>query len=271
MTDAAPPPQLVLDLDEVMAPLQVGVRRAKVFISIGSQPVEGDLALDAMMGPRTHLRVFASPPTPEQSAQVKAEYAAWITDCVLRDLDVHFHLFLDRVWLVLQFAAHGALVPAGFQPQGIERETNSAVKAERVMAALGEQAPDVSHFRCLSNARNVLAHHVGIVPADKAHHDGRLKVSWLSLVQRFIDEDGVEHPWDQETGQVLADKPTRVQISYDVMERFFAPGERISLTPHEVVQIALFYEIEGGKLFDRLVGRLREAGILRAERGGGER
>lgn len=262
MTDAEPAPQqLILDLDEVMAPLSVGVRRAKMFITLGSRPIQGDLELDALMGPRTRLQIFGQPPTEGQQAQVKAEYASWITDSALRDLDAHFHLYLDRVWLALQFAAHGRLVPADFVPQGIERETNSATKAGRVLSALGDAEPDVEHFRSLSNARNVLAHHAGLVPPDKAFHDGALQVSWLAMVQRFIDEDGVEHPWNQETGEVLADRPTRLQVTFETIVRRFAPGERISLTPHEVVQIALFYQIEGGKIFERLVERLCEAGI----------
>jgi len=262
VTDAqAAPRQLVLDLDEVRAPLSVGVRRAKMFITLGIRPIEGELELNALMGPRTHLNIFGAALTEAQQAQAKAEYAAWVTDSALRDLDLHFHLFLDRIWWAWQVAAHGPLVPEDFVPEGIERETNSAIKASRVLVALGEAEPDVAHFRSLSNARNVLAHHVGIVPPDKAFHDGHLQVSWLAMVQRFIDEDGVEHPWDEVTGQVHSDRPTRIQITFEVVARRFAPGERVRLTPHEVVQIALFYEIEGNRIFERLVERLRAVGV----------
>lgn len=269
MTDTGGQPrQVILDLDEVRAPLSVGARRAKMFITLGSRPLEGELELDALMGPRTRLQIFGQALTEVQQASAKAEYAAWVTDSALRDLDLHFHLFLDRIWWAWQVAAHGPLVPEGFVPQGIESETNSATKAKRVLEALGEAEPDVAHFRSLSNARNVLAHHVGIVPPEKAFHDGQLQVSWLAMTQRFIDEDGVEHPWDEETGQIHSDRPTRFQVTYEVVARRFAPGERVRLTPHEVVQIALFYEIEGGKIFERLFQRLQDVGVAPAAKAG---
>lgn len=172
------------------------------------------------------------------------------------------HLFLDSMWEVLQFGMHGPVIPAEFVFQPIHQITNSATKWGRVCEALGDVDPDISHYRNLANARNVLTHQAGRVTPAKAFHDGRLKVSWLAMKTRFIGDDGVEYFMDPDTGVIGGGVATTVRISWDNEERFFAVGERVRLTTEEVGQICMFIQLSGRHLFDRMVDRLRETGLI---------
>jgi hypothetical protein len=82
---------------------------------------------------------------------------------------------------------------------------------------------------------------------------------------RFIGEDGVEYFMDPDTGIVGGDVATRLQVSWESEERFFAIGERVRLTTEEVGQICMFIQITGRVLFDRMVNRLRETGLIPME------
>jgi hypothetical protein len=250
-----------INLNAIIDQLNVGVRRATCFVTLGSQPIQGEFPLHALMGPRSHLQIFPAPPSAEEQALIQSEYIAWITGSALKELDTYLHLYLDGVWLGLQYAARGPVVPLDFMPERIDRETNSAVKWRRVLETLGDQNPDVSHYRNLSNARNVLTHQAGLVTPEKAHHDGMLKVSWMAFRTRFVGDDGTEYQWDEDTGAVLAEVPTRLQSVFEENERFFAVGERVVLTAFEVAQICLFIQLSGGELFNRMVEKLREAGF----------
>lgn len=271
MTDVAAneepiqPDRLILNLDAVLEKLDVGVRRAAAFVTVGSQPSTGEFPVAAMLGNRGHFQIFPTQPTDADVENLRSEYTAWITGNALKELDTYVHLFLDALWEALQLGMQGPVIPAGFIFEPIEQVTNSATKWKRVCEALGDINPDISHYRNLANARNVLTHQAGQVTAAKAFHDGRLKVSWLSMQTRFVGEDGTTYEMDPETGRVMADVATRLVVTWGEEERFFNIGERVRLTTEEVGQICMFIQLTGRGLFDRMVGRLREAGLIPVE------
>lgn len=231
---------IVVNFDRIKAFLDTGIRRAAVFASLGARPVEGDVPTDAGIAPLLRFKVIPRPLTAEESAAFRDEYAAWILGNALKELDLAWHLFLDRLWTALELSSQGHLVDTELTPTSVEKMTNSARKLSKLMDALGNTDPDQDHFETIANARNVLTHQSGVVTPDKAFHGGRLKLSWRGLHTEVVGPDGSVTPWSG-AEPIIVFGEAKLRTAFVERSRMFEVGERIALSLPEIAGLCLFY------------------------------
>jgi hypothetical protein len=170
----------------------------------------------------------------------------------LRELDLHFSLFLDSTWTMLAWSKlHGTVMSSAQTVKQILNETNSAKKLGMVMRELGDAEPDTSALRSLSNARNCLTHSAGVVVPRYAHSNGALR--WTGLEARL--QQGEQYVVMPPVIDMLqAPDPSKgAQVVVEVVEREkrFAVGTKIELAPGELHEICFYYQ----RLTDQVMGR----------------
>lgn len=155
---------------------------------------------------------------------------------------------LDEAWDIAQ----AIKVFAGEHPKDhiwrrIHRTTNVAEKHRLVLGTFGEltqaRADDNSCLASLSNARNALAHGLGIVTDERAA-DGALTVKWIALQLQakvgartiVLHEESVpfNEPLNEDADIVMA---------VIIKERHFAVGAHVGFAPGELLEICLFYQM----------------------------
>lgn len=186
---------------------------------------------------------FLPEPVPESLAkEAVKEFRSWLIGNALRELDLNFSLFLDRIsWYVRLSKLHGKRVRTTHIIKTIAGETNAAKKYDIVMGELGEPKTDSSMLRSLSNARNCLSHSGGIVSPRHANADGSLEIRWLGLQPRLNDGEKrtdlppvIREPIHVSRGGII-------EIVFTERAKRFVIGEKIDLTPYDLHEICLYY------------------------------
>jgi hypothetical protein len=113
----------------------------------------------------------------------------------LRELDLFYGLFLDRLWFAVEIGElHGSVVPIDCTfDQKFSRKTNIASKQKGVATKLNT-ADHFDELYSLSLARNALAHHAGTVRSatdcNSIDRDS-LTVKWRAF-DVLVSRDGQE-------------------------------------------------------------------------------
>lgn len=256
MTERGP----VVDFDGIRAYLDVGVRRAALFADLGTRRLEGDPPTSASLAPLVRFQLIPEALNDDEIKRFKDEYCTWILANALMELDSYWHRFLDKLWYALELGKHGNFLPDGFEPSSIHKGTNSHAKLQKIAERLDLKDDDLSHFRTISNARNVLAHHAGIVPSEKAHHNNTLLVSWSRIDSSIVSADGSITPFPGAEPVVVFGE-SKMMIQLVVAERIFAVGQRIELSSEEVAQICMMFQMFGGQLWGYVLEKLRSSGV----------
>ena len=143
----------------------------------------------------------------------------------------------------------------------IAGETNVAKKYDTVMKELGDDQPNSSMLRSLSNARNCLAHTAGVVGTRHANAEGLLEVRWIGLQPRLNEGDkqtllppAIVEPIYVPGGGI---------IELIVAERVkrFELGQKIDLTPNELHEICFYYLRLADEVIAKFAGDLSARGI----------
>jgi hypothetical protein len=179
--------QINVDFNALREIAYLGVRRAAAFLSIGLSQTENYVPASLALLEHSNWHFFPEPlAEPAGQAAVK-EFRAWLIGNALRELDLHFSLFLDSIGSLEKLSKlHGTRVRSDHRIKQTSGETNAAKKFETVMRELGEAMPDASMLWSLSNARNCLTHTIGIVTERHAKSDGTLLIRWLGLEARLV-------------------------------------------------------------------------------------
>lgn len=262
--ESAPPRrhEVTIDIDRGRELAAIGVRRAAAFMGLGLAATSGEPEYSVSLSGLLSLRFLPDPMSDELALKIRDEFQTWVIGNALREIDLHFNLFLDEVWATIQFAAlHGKSVKSDYKLKSISAETNAANKLERVLEALGQANADVNNLRSLSNFRNCLTHSAGFVQPRHAHSDGQMLVSWRGLDfvlkegdhQRILNE---EHEPVQ-----IGDGGGEVLVIVAERQRTFAVGAQVVLAPQELAEICWFFEQEATFVQVQLVDFLKGAGL----------
>lgn len=260
---------LNIDLNELRKIVLQGVRRAAAFLSIGLQVTENYIPNSLALSRHSNIRFFPEPLLESAGQEAVKEFRTWLVGNALRELDLHFSLFLDRTCATLRYSKlHGTRVRSNHVVAGISGDTNAASKLKTVMRELGQPEPDVSRLWSLSNARNCLSHTAGVVTPRHAKSDGTLLIRWIGGEPRLVQ--GEHHtiipPVIDELLQAPdPSKEADLVLVFVDREKRFAVGGKIELTPHELHEICLYYKGLAEKVLARLTADLQARGIGAAE------
>ena len=260
-----------IDIDAMRAVVELAIRRTSAFMRFGLDDLDerdgGDFNLTASLV----YSFWPSEITTEIRASAREEYRAWIVGSCLRELDLFYGLFLDKLWFAIEVGKlHGSTVRSDLTfDNKFARKTNVAAKQREVADKL-KNADHFGELNSLSLARNALTHNAGVVrsPFD-CNNDARdaLIIQWLAfdmLVTRNGEERVVDHtPFDTHT--LPGDGPVQIGLRFTPRELVVPAGHQIKLTHPQVAELCMFYRILCDKAIDAYRAFLSEKGILRPE------
>ncbi|WP_216089561.1 hypothetical protein [Burkholderia sola] len=263
--------ELRFDLNAMRERACVGVRRAAAFLGLSERFMEGDLPRSLTLGNNVRRQFLPDPYPDAHIPELRESWRTWIVGNALRELDQFLSLYLDEAYdMVQQAKLVSGENPADHQWKRIDRQTNVADKHKLVVEQTkrGTQVHLDDH-QCLvslSNARNCLAHDLGIVTRKRAV-DGELRVRWLAvrmLIEqgdRVIDMDVAQFPIELDP-----DGPAGVVIGkVEIAEKIFPMAGQIRFTPNELLEICFFYQLVIDRVAQVVQEYAEECGVVFAQ------
>lgn len=266
MTDAAAPAvthNVNINLDQLKGVGMLGVNRASAFLGFGlsreGAPPPKSVALTAESNYQ-----FLPDPLPEQLAQeIQAEFNVWLVANALMELDRHFSLYLDDVWRVTEWIkSHPAPHRVGDE-KDIGGGTNASNKLKMVLSALEADDDISSHIWSISNARNCLAHALGVVTERHAKTEGKLVLRWSAVQPKIIVGDVVYIIDQPIENPIPTGEGARVYLEMVTRERVWEMGEKVALNPRELHELCFFYVVAIDSVMEALHKKMNALGLLK--------
>jgi hypothetical protein len=256
--------QMVIDFAKLREIARKGVSRAAAFLSVGLSVTENYVPASLALEKDSMWRFFPEPVPEQIGKEAVREFRFWLVGNALRELDLHFSLFLDSTWAMLAWSKlHRTRVSSAYTVKQISGETNAAKKFSMLMRELGDAKPDTSMLWSLSNARNCLTHNVGVVIPRYANSDQTLLIRWIGFEARLQQgEQYIVMPPVMDMLQAPdPSKEADVVLAVVEREKRFAAGEKIELTPGELHEICFYYLRLTDQVMERFSADLAARGI----------
>lgn len=256
---------LNFDIGQVNANGIKGVNRAAAFLGMGLFPTRQAPPKSVSIEGGINWRFLPDPLPDPLANQIASEYKVWLIGNALRELDLHFSLYLDEVWRVAQWGSlHGKQVKSDHRIEEIDGDTNAAKKLARILEVFGDKKPDTEQLWSLSNARNCLSHNAGIVSERYAKPEGKLKLAWMAFDVELIQGDNVVTVTRENLPLHVPDTTSKAEIraTFRAHERLFEIGQRIDLNEHELTEICGFYHLTVTQTSKKLQDYLVSLGIV---------
>ena len=257
-----------VNFDEMREIVAVSIRRASAFLRFGLDDLEtrdgGDFNLTAGVQYRFWPEVVSA----DDRVGAREEYRSWLVGSCLRELDLFYGLFLDKVWWAIEVGEiHGTAVPSDFMFDAkFSRITNVASKQKQVAEKLSS-ADHYEELNSLSLARNTLAHNAGVVrsPVDcnNAARDA-LEVKWLAFDMLAIrgGEERIVDNLPLDTNELPGEGETKIALRVTQRILAFPANTRVGLSLPQLAELCLFYNIMADKTIEALLDYYRAKGLI---------
>ena len=256
-----------VDIEEMREIMSLAARRVSAFVHFGLDELYerggGDLNLTSDI----QYKFWDDEITKENRDAARETYQTWLVGSCLKELDLFYGLFLDKLWFAIEVAElHGTTVPLDHKfDQEFAKMTNIANK-QRKVAARFEAADHHDVLNSLSLARNALSHHTGIVRSPRDCNNvtrDTLTIKWMAF-DILANRDGeervvVQNPFDTHT--MPGDGPVKMSMHYTHRELAVPAGNQIKLTKPQIAELCMFYKILCDKTIEGLVSFLKEKGL----------
>lgn len=256
-----------INIDEMRELVGVGIRRTSAFVRFGLDKLEEWDGADFNLSASLYYQFWPHEIAEDDRNAAREEYRSWLVGSCLRELDLFYGLFLDRVWFAIEAGElHKKSVLSDYMfDSKFSRITNVANKQRQVAEKLGT-ADQYEELNSLSLARNALAHHAGLVrsPVDcnNASRDV-LEVKWLGfdmLAMRGGEERVVaQAPLD--TKELPGEGEIRIAVRFTPRQLIIPAGAKIAFTRSQLAELCMFYKILGDKTIDGLMAFYRTKGL----------
>lgn len=236
-----------LDLEQLTEIINVGVRRASAFLKLGTQIGNLEIPSDMTLAGGVAFAFWPRDLSREVRESIREEFRAWLIGSCLRELDQCLGIFLDRAWIILEWAElHGHRIPSSKVLEFDTRFINDTNVA-RKLATVAEKAKVEVATEChnsLSLARNSLTHGHGQVRHRDCNRSDSLEVMWISpeMVIKDGDEEFVMRSEVFDTYQVKSPTGATVGVRFVRHSKTFKVGERLDFSAHELAEICFFYK-----------------------------
>jgi hypothetical protein len=194
------------------------------------------------------------------------EYDSWLVGACLRDLHLHFELFLDDLWEYAKMVKRfGSQVPTDFilHDDQFRNITSVSTKYKKVadMLARGEERSE--QFRSFHFLRNCLTHGAGYVRKRDCNTDlPSLRVQWLGQDVLVADAEK-EVPINEAIWNKYVTPEGGAKIILKITERCVEAnlGEKAALSVEQMAEVCWFYTSTADLLVDELERLLPSAGM----------
>lgn len=260
-----PPRHFNLHFGQILERAQAGPRRAAAFVGLIEKFLGQDLPLSLTVeGPGIALSLLPDPITDQLADELSTELRHWVAGNALREMDQFLSITLDQCWDALQ----AARIVVGDNPPDhiwdrIEHRTRVATKHRLVIQAANAWAAahidDNQVLETLSDARNLISHGLGVVDAARAPN-GTMALQWIRLRVK-IETPGGDIYLDETELPIDLEEGGRVVVEGAVAEREFRLGERITISPFELIQIAFYYQSLNERIVQEVQSAARRMGV----------
>jgi hypothetical protein len=259
---------LNIDFADIKSVVEVAVRRATAFLSLGLEDLEMRGCGDLSVGTSIKYHYFPENVDLKNRNIIRKEYQNWLIGSCLKELDQFYGIFLDKLWFALEACAlHGTEVPAGYQfDQKFSRDTNVAKKQKRIANRLNIHGY-YDEFNSLSHVRNALSHNAGMVrsPIDCNNEErDRLDIKWIGfdlIAIRGGEERAIEGvPFD--TNEMPGEGETAINIRWTSRTSSVSANSPIELSMHQLTELCSFYTVMAEKLIQGVSEHFVENGIV---------
>lgn len=263
---AAEEAEIRIDFEKMAAIISVAVRRVSAFIRLGLDRLDERTGIDFDLTSSVNYRWWPPNIDPDVHTEVREEYRAWLIGSCLRELDLFYGLFLDRIWFAVEVLEHhsaSTLGRAKFDTK-FTKDTNVANKQKRVSAKLGV-ADQYQRFNSLSLARNALAHNAGIIRASDCNDDSRarLVISWAAfeMTARRAGEERVVERSPFDTHELPGEGKIEFLLRIQPRTLEVAIGERLEFTDAQLAELAMYYKSTADLMIQALSKAYKAAGL----------
>lgn len=259
-----------INLDAMREVVNLAIRRVTAFVRFGVDDLDGRDGGDFNLAASIVYRFWPENISTEHRDAAREEYRGWLIGSCLRELDLFFGIFLDKIWFAIEVSElHGTLVRSDHVfDQKFSRQTNVAAKHKEVASKLG-----ITHYldelNSLSLARNALSHNAGVVRSPFDCNDdarGRLAIKWLAF-DMVVSRDGEERVVDQslfDTYTLPGAGPVEVSLQFASREINVPAGNQIRLSNSQIAELCMFYKILCDKAITGYTASLTKKSILKA-------
>ncbi|MES0122168.1 hypothetical protein NKL05_08550 [Mesorhizobium sp. C420B] len=256
-------PHVRIDFARLRRPADLGVRRASVFLALGSNAANHIPSLPHQLDDRMSYHLVPSEISDETRRQFNENFEAWIIGNALRDLVDAFTIFLKHCFPIQHMMATHSYIPTDLRALAAEVEMLSiSAQYSRLRELIGLDQRYWEMFESFRKARNCLSHRMGLVSRkDVSPENNRLLIRWSFLGVFMRHPDGTEQPIDHEAieaGHVATGhEGAMIIMRLTWKERSFAVGTNIRLTRHELSEICFAVHMAT----DHVIAKLNEFSI----------
>lgn len=247
------------NLDEVLSPARLGVRRAAAFVGFAWQSSEQHSVTELEVPGEIGIKFFDKP-KPEFIEEVRGEFRQWVYTNAIRELIERFAMTLDWLYpFVLTFPRQGRLDPEEDRA-AIKKFGHGGVggKLDRLVDA-GYDAAYVPHFRSMVIVRNCLTHGGGIVTEKYVTEAGALVFTWRRLQLGLAPVAG--GPSQPLKVGMYVEAGSHIMIKFEPTQRSFPIGTTIKLEPNDVLEACLMVNAATDLLQNNSVALASKHGI----------
>ncbi|HXC41781.1 MAG TPA: hypothetical protein VN667_22830 [Burkholderiales bacterium] len=253
-----------VDLDKMLNVALKGVRRASIFMGLGVNAAL-DPRLDQYQLTNITNISFAPDNLPvNEIEEMKGEFRIWIEANGLRELVETFSVYLDHVHrAALAFKAHGSRTALSIlQAEQVKFRSQGFPNKINILNGKFSICPNHPvHLKSINNARNCLAHRLGIVGSDDVKN-GPLQILWLGTAVFINTPSGEKHDFRSipESGLPLPDGG-EVTLQLEERRRLLNQGDRVALSTIDLAEICMFFDIEARAIQHSLLEFAKRQGI----------
>ncbi len=256
-----------INFDELRAIVGVAIRRASAFARIALDELDTRDVTNFNLSAGFTYGFWPEVISNEDRIAAHQEFRSWILGSCMRELDLFYGLFLDRVWYAIEVAEkHGTKVRSDYVfDTKFSRNPNVAAKQKLVSGKL-KMDDYFEQLNSLSLARNALGHNAGFVrsPHDcNSENRNALEIKWLAfdmIAGRNGEEMVVENmPFD--TNLLPGDGETEISIRFTARVLNVLAGSRIELSHAQLAELCHFYVVVRDRTIDGLVAFFAAKGV----------
>jgi len=229
-------PVISFNLDQIIEPVAVGVRRAYVFLGLGLNAANDPNHVNYHLPGNFTLSFVPENQSAEQIKEFKEEFGRWIVANSLREVIESLAITLDRghevCFAVASRVGINASPPSVFSKKGVVGKLVTWSKEFGIAAPLND------HFASLTTARNCLSHRRGILGKEDCDAAGHFILRYMRpelLIKAPSGEETIIPPDFQEP--ILAKDGGLVQLRIVEGAKEFSVGSLLVLSPLNVRDI----------------------------------
>jgi hypothetical protein len=259
--------EIHINLDEILGLMNIAIRRASAFARLALYDLEERGSRDFNLSAKMLYQFWPEKISHDQRSATRAEFRAWVTGNCLRELDLFYNIFLDRIWFAIEVAErHQKNENNSFQfDTKFEKDSNVANKHKKICEKLGIDSRFES-LNSLSLARNALSHRSGAVKRPNDCNNvarDELKMTWLAL-DTILSRGGLEMLFEGEildTAKLPGEGEVAVMIRVSERHLHVKAGERLILSEAQLAELCLYYKILSDSVAQGLAGLITQKGI----------